>query len=68
MDMSVLVMQGYNQVDDHGGLPLEMIMVPFISPPDMVRWSYMGMDHMAVSFLNTGTRDVTKVEISNGFL
>ena len=58
MSMSVLVMQGYNQVDDHGGLLLEMIMVPFISP-DMVRWSYMGMDHMAVSSLNTGIRDVT---------
>ena len=36
MGMSVLVMQGYNQVDDHGGLLLEIIMVPFISPPDMV--------------------------------
>ena len=53
MSMSVLVMKGYNQVDDHGGLLLEMITVPFISP-DMVQWSYM-----AVSSLNTGTRDVT---------
>ena len=28
---SVLVMQDYNQVDDHGGLLLEISMVPFIS-------------------------------------